>query len=223
MGLARMLTSPDGGGSADTLTREGAVMGSFDYIAPEQALDAHAVDIRADLYSLGCTLYFLLTGQVPFPGMAPMDKLVCHRTNEPVPVEQRRPEVPPAVAAVVRRLMAKQPEDRYATPGEAAEALAGAASSAGLDAMPAPLPVAMPVESMASTVSWSSLITDPPSATSGRLSSASKNGSRLRLWLGVAAAVLAVLIALLVLVMKARGASSAETRSAAEPLREAAP
>ena len=71
-------------------------MGTPDYIAPEQAMDSHDVDIRADLYSLGCTLYFLLTGKVPFPGGEAMQKLLQHRLDEPVPVEQLRPDVPPA-------------------------------------------------------------------------------------------------------------------------------
>ena len=71
-------------------------MGTPDYIAPEQAMDSHDVDIRADLYSLGCTLYFLLTGKVPFPGGDALEKLFKHRLEEPGPVEQLRPDVPPA-------------------------------------------------------------------------------------------------------------------------------
>ena len=100
-------------------------MGTLDYIAPEQAMDSHDVDIRADLYSLGCTLYFLLTGKAPFPGGEALQKLLKHRLEEPVPVEQLRPDVPPGVAAVVRKLMAKRPEDRYQTPAEAAAARLG--------------------------------------------------------------------------------------------------
>jgi WD40 repeat protein len=98
-------------------------MGTPDYIAPEQALDSHTVDIRSDLYSLGCTLYFLLTRQVPFPGGTLGEKLVKHQLKEPQPVEQLRPEVSPAVAAVLRKMMAKRPGDRYQTPAEVARAL----------------------------------------------------------------------------------------------------
>jgi WD40 repeat protein/serine/threonine protein kinase len=125
MGLAQ-IQSAGGEESATTLTQEGAVMGTPDYIAPEQARSSHNVDIRADLYSLGCTLYYLLTGTAPFPGGTLTQKLLKHQLQEPRPVEQLRPATPPAVAAVVRRLMAKNPEDRYQTPAEAAEVLAEA-------------------------------------------------------------------------------------------------
>ena len=74
MGLARLGQAAEAGEGTSTMTQEGAVMGTLDYIAPEQAMDSHTVDIRADLYSLGCTLYFLLTGRVPFPGGTAMEK-----------------------------------------------------------------------------------------------------------------------------------------------------
>jgi WD40 repeat protein len=122
MGLARLAAV--GGGAGASLTEPGVAMGTPDYLAPEQARDCHTVDIRADLYSLGCTLYFLLTGQPPFLGGSALEKLFQHQWQEPVPVEQRRPGVSPAVAAVVRKLMAKRPQDRYPIPAEAAVALA---------------------------------------------------------------------------------------------------
>jgi formylglycine-generating enzyme required for sulfatase activity/serine/threonine protein kinase len=118
MGIARVIRVGE-----HTLTPEGAIVGSFDYIAPEQARESRTVDIRADLYSLGCTFYFLLTGQVPFPRGEAAEKLLKHQLEEPVPVEQLRSEVPPAVAAMVRTLMAKRPEDRYQTPEEVVTAL----------------------------------------------------------------------------------------------------
>jgi CheY-like chemotaxis protein/tRNA A-37 threonylcarbamoyl transferase component Bud32 len=114
-----------------SLTREGRVVGTVDYMAPEQWVNAHTVDIRADLYSLGCTFYFLLTGRVPFPGEAPMEKMLKHHLDEPAPLEKSRPDVPPGVSAVIRRLMAKRPEDRYRTPAELAEALRRDGSRAG--------------------------------------------------------------------------------------------
>jgi serine/threonine-protein kinase len=119
LGLVRV----EGDDSLSVLTHQGMVLGTPDFIAPEQVMDSHQVDIRADLYSLGCTGYFLLTGQVPFPGGTPFDKATSHRSVEPQPVEQLQPSVPAAVGAVVRRLMAKRPEDRYQTPAEAAAAL----------------------------------------------------------------------------------------------------
>jgi serine/threonine-protein kinase len=108
------------------LTTEGLVMGTVDYLAPEQALDSHGVDTRADLYSLGCTFYHLLAGRVPYPGGTVMQRLLRHRNGRPRPVESLRPEVPPGVAAVVRKLMARRPEDRYQTPAELVEALGAA-------------------------------------------------------------------------------------------------
>ncbi len=108
------------------LTTEGLVMGTVDYLAPEQALDSHGVDTRADLYSLGCTFYHLLAGRVPYPGGTVMQRLLRHRNGRPRPVESLRPEVPRGVAAVVRKLMARRPEDRYQTPAELVEALAAA-------------------------------------------------------------------------------------------------
>jgi WD40 repeat protein len=106
------------------LTAEGSVMGTPDYIAPEQAQESHTVDIRADVYSLGCTLYHFLTGRVPFPGGNLGDKLIKHMLKEPEPLTALRPDVPAEVAALVQKLMAKKPEDRYQTPGELATALA---------------------------------------------------------------------------------------------------
>jgi serine/threonine protein kinase/Leucine-rich repeat (LRR) protein len=124
LGLARVRASEDGN-SNTPLTEQGLLLGTCDYLAPEQAADAHGVDIRADLYSLGCTLYFLISGRVPFPGKSIPIKLILHRDAEPVPLEQLRADVPPEVAAVVRKLMAKGPKDRFQTPAELATVLAG--------------------------------------------------------------------------------------------------
>jgi serine/threonine-protein kinase len=123
MGLARIEHPSADEKSSSTMTQEGMVMGTPDYLAPEQITDSHHADIRADLYSLGCTFYYLLTGHAPFPGGSLGEKLVRHQLNEPTPVERERPETPPAVVAVVRKLMAKQPDDRFQTPVELAIAL----------------------------------------------------------------------------------------------------
>ncbi len=116
-------TEPAGTGSAD-LTQTGGVMGTPDYIAPEQIRDAHAADIRADIYSLGCTLYHLLTGRPPFAGKTNFDKMAAHLERQPRPLQELRPEVPAKLAAVVARMMAKSPKQRYQTPAAVAEALA---------------------------------------------------------------------------------------------------
>jgi serine/threonine protein kinase len=126
-GLARLSETkssagPDGAGTL--LVRDNSVMGTPDYLSPEQARDLHKTDIRSDLYSLGCTFYFLLTGSVPFPGGTTLEKLIRHGVQEPTPVEHLRLDVPQEIAAVVQRLMAKDPEIRYQTPAELADALA---------------------------------------------------------------------------------------------------
>jgi tRNA A-37 threonylcarbamoyl transferase component Bud32 len=120
-GLARSHIA--GSDSGLTLTQEGTVLGTADFIAPEQIENSHDVDIRADLYSLGCTFYFLLTGQVVFPGGSMIQKLDKQRWQAAPPVERLRSAVPPDVAAVVRRLLAKHPDDRFATPRELANEL----------------------------------------------------------------------------------------------------
>lgn len=124
MGLARLSNADGEGVGGLTLTQENSVMGTPDYVAPEQTRNAHTADIRADLYSLGCSFYYLLTGRVPFPGSSLGEKLVKHQLDEAPPVESLRPDVPAPVAAVVRKLMAKRPEERYQTPAELAAALA---------------------------------------------------------------------------------------------------
>src|SRR5262245_25098399 len=113
-GLARVLREATG--SEDSLTSAGTVMGTADYIAPEQARDSRRADIRADIYSLGCTLYHLLSGQVPFPGGTAIDKILRHATERPRPL--CRSDLPAGLAAVLDRMMAKRPEDRYQTPAE---------------------------------------------------------------------------------------------------------
>src|SRR5207237_3723288 len=100
------------------------VMGTPDYIAPEQAKDAHTADIRADIYSLGCTLYDLLAGHAPFADGTAMSKVMAHIEQTPRPLTELRKDVPPALARVVERMMAKDPAKRYQSPAEVAVALA---------------------------------------------------------------------------------------------------
>lgn len=98
-------------------------LGTADYISPEQYLDSYRVDQRADIYSLGCTLYFALTGNVPFPYDTPTKKLRAHLRKRPTPVETLRPDVPPRVAQIVAKMMAKRPENRVQTAEEVAKLL----------------------------------------------------------------------------------------------------
>jgi serine/threonine protein kinase len=93
----------------------GYIVGSMDYIAPEQTADATKVDRRADVYGLGCSLYFAVSGQPPFPGGTNVDKIHCHRTQEPVPLGHLNSSLPPDFVQIVRRMTAKDPARRYAT------------------------------------------------------------------------------------------------------------
>jgi uncharacterized protein (TIGR03067 family) len=106
------------------LTQLGAVVGTPDYIAPEQAADASMADIRADIYSLGCTLYHLLAGHAPFPEGTTVQKVRAHADRLPRPLTEVRPDVPIELARAVERMMAKDPARRYQTPAEVAEAMA---------------------------------------------------------------------------------------------------
>jgi WD40 repeat protein/tRNA A-37 threonylcarbamoyl transferase component Bud32 len=117
--VTRLADEPD----EEPLTGLGHVLGSPDYVAPEQIRDAHAADIRADIYSLGCTLYFLLAGRPPFAG--PMaEKLRAHERKQPRPLTELRRDVPTGLVTVLDRMLAKDPARRYQTPADAARALA---------------------------------------------------------------------------------------------------
>jgi len=121
MGLARFFHKP-----SDSVTEkydDKCVLGTADYLAPEQAV-SNTVDVRADIYSLGGTLYYLLTGQTPFPDGTIAAKLVAHQTRDPKPVETYRSDVPPGILDVLRIMLAKNADDRYQSPIEVAEALA---------------------------------------------------------------------------------------------------
>jgi eukaryotic-like serine/threonine-protein kinase len=136
-GLARLQQS-DSDHSQTIIAKESTVMGTPDFLSPEQAKNLHSVDIRADLYSLGCSLYFLLTGEVPFPGGSNVDKLIRHHSEYARPIEELRPDLPKGVASIVRKLMAKNPDDRFQTPDELMEALSPFANPSVVDWPAAP-------------------------------------------------------------------------------------
>ena len=106
-----------------SLTHQGQMLGTPDYIAPEQVLNAQSVDIRADIYSLGCTLYYLLSGGPPFRGDSLFEVLQAHHSMEAKPLTQLRPELPSELVGVVAKMMAKEPGRRFQTPAEVAHAL----------------------------------------------------------------------------------------------------
>jgi hypothetical protein len=121
-GLAKVVSEQVRAGG---LTSENVVMGTPDYLVPEQGRDAHSADIRADIYSLGCTLYCLLTGDPPYPGGTAVQKLLAHLDahRRPRPLAEVRPDLPAGLSEVVEKMMAKDPAARYQTPQEVAEAL----------------------------------------------------------------------------------------------------
>jgi eukaryotic-like serine/threonine-protein kinase len=106
------------------LTHSGALIGTPDYMPPEQVKDSRSADVRSDLYSLGCTFYYLLTGLAPFEHIeGVVDKLLCQCESEPIPLEQLRPDLPGGVGAIVRKLMNKRRRDRFQSPAQLMAAL----------------------------------------------------------------------------------------------------
>ncbi|MCA9046302.1 MAG: serine/threonine protein kinase, partial [Planctomycetaceae bacterium] len=122
LGLARI--TEDNDTTSLTVANDEKVLGTADYLAPEQAVDSHTVDPRADLYSLGCTLYFMLTGEPPFNEGTLTQRLLAHQTKEPPAIEEKRPDTPADLAKILRKLMQKKPEDRYQTADEVLSVLA---------------------------------------------------------------------------------------------------
>lgn len=158
LGLAR-LHAPAEENLGRPLTQTGQLIGTFDYMAPEQTMAAD-VDIRADIYGLGSTLYRLLAGRAPFAGeefKTPGRKIVALAQEEPTPVREFRDDVPVELAAVLDRMLAKEPEDRFQTPGEAATALMPYCENAELSRLvdgDSGLVLPAPVESLDRTVPW---------------------------------------------------------------------
>lgn len=118
MGMARLMESD--GSSSDSNEN---IVGTIDYIAPEQALEAEDLDHRADIYSLGCTLYFLLTSRPPFGEGTLAQRIMKHQTQTPRPISDTRSGVPDELAEVCLKMMAKKPEDRFQNTADAAQAL----------------------------------------------------------------------------------------------------
>jgi serine/threonine-protein kinase len=124
LGLARFDATYIENADDLTMAGKGGVRGSADFLAPEQAIDFHSADIRADIYSLGCTFYFLLAGKPPFDGGSLAQKLMKHQSAEPPSLEKKRGSaVPRRLPQIIARMMAKRPEDRYQTPAEVASAI----------------------------------------------------------------------------------------------------
>ncbi|MEX2118171.1 MAG: serine/threonine-protein kinase [Pirellulales bacterium] len=184
VGLARFATSVEEEGG---LTQSGQIVGTPDYIAPEQAEDVHSADGRADIFSLGCTLFQALTGQLPFPGSSLMAKLLARVNSQAPAAISLRPEIPAELDAVVAKMLARKPEDRFQTPAEVATALAPFAGGlapeppgSSVFSMPAPVGggTASPGSATASVVGGTaSGGSDAGGAAAGPLSAAMGSGS----------------------------------------------
>ncbi len=135
LGLARLMEDPNAPWEV-TLTQLGTVLGTSDYMSPEQALQSRKVDIRSDIYSLGCTFYHALAGRVPFPGGTPVEKILKHQLDEPPPLDQFRNDIPRPFLFVLNKMMAKKREERFQTPQELVDALQTALDSRPALAIP---------------------------------------------------------------------------------------
>lgn len=167
LGLA--LLSAQAGDAKRELTTTGQIMGTLDYMAPEQGGNTHGVDIRADLYALGATLYKLLTGDAPFAGEkynSPMQKLMALATEKVPDIRDRRSDVPRDLAVIIERLLAKSPADRFATPAELSEAMLPFCEAVDLPALAAratgrPVPIGPSKPTSASNLSRASAAKRP--------------------------------------------------------------
>ncbi len=226
LGLAILRPPENDGKTVLRLTRLGTPMGTPDFMAPEQTLSAHEVDIRADVYSLGCTLFYLLTGQAPFASGPISQRLFAHRQLPAPDARELRPEILAALSGVIKKMMAKKPEERYQTPGEVVEELRVSAVGAargltsgmvksrlsartGLRRKPAALPIAS--RNAASTM------LAPINDTDVRAGGDTQTTGWRRLRWGVLAG--SVVCGLLILILMYRAPSAAET-DAPEKARE---
>jgi eukaryotic-like serine/threonine-protein kinase len=120
LGLAMFANSEQ---ASLTIAHEENVLGTADYLSPEQGISSHTVDARTDIYSLGCTLYYVLTGHPPFPEGSLTQRLMMHQTQAPASIFIDRPDAPPALVDICVRMMSKSPEERYQTASEVASVL----------------------------------------------------------------------------------------------------
>ncbi|MFN9718055.1 MAG: serine/threonine-protein kinase [Planctomycetota bacterium] len=133
LGLARR----DITDSIGDITVAGTTLGTFDYISPEQARDPRNADVRSDIYSLGCTMYHMLTGQPPYPEGTALQKLLDHQGKSPPDPCILNPGIPPELAAIIRKMMSNNPDHRYSVPGLLLNDLIQMAALLGLRSVPA--------------------------------------------------------------------------------------
>ena len=206
LGLARPQRLTDGPRDGETaLTLDGSVVGTPDYMSPEQGKNSSGADHRSDLYSLGCTLYFLLTADVPFPKGSAMEKLIQHQLEEPCPIEMLRDEIPEELIAVLRKMMAKKPEDRYQSGEEVAAALEPFCRGASQPIQGSPassLPTRVSLETPTTTASPFNF---GSSQAQIEMSTLMLKKQDRRQWIIIGGAVLAMLLAILIISITSSG------------------
>ncbi|MCZ2340702.1 MAG: protein kinase [Bacteroidales bacterium] len=213
-GLARFATGQATEAGDEGLTNTGVVMGSADFIAPEQVRNAKHADIRADIYSLGCTLYTLLTGKTPFAGgESVMDKMFRHLTDTPEPLEMLRSEVPAELVAIVARMMEKEPAKRYERPMDVVTALMPFARPNGIATLPLIPPQAgssgtIPVRNDDPQAEFADLLTEPANVSNKPILT-KIGGRKTLLWGSVIGLTAAVMLAGVVII---KGKDGAETK-----------
>src|SRR5262249_36780762 len=122
-GIGCLLAETEGESLVDTMSTANSVTSGLDCASPESIMDPTNLTPAGDQYSLGCVLYFCLTGRYPFPDGSAAEKMMAHQFKQPAPLRELSPEVPAELAAVVERLMQKKPEDRYPSVADVVEAL----------------------------------------------------------------------------------------------------
>ncbi len=135
-GIARLAVSPisflsEAAASSFFAKADEVVLGNVDFLAPEAALQSHSYDARSDIYSLGCTMYFLLIGRPPFPNGSISERLLQHQTATPDAIQSLRPDVPVVLASICETMIAKKPSERFQTAKEVADAIAAWQSENG--------------------------------------------------------------------------------------------
>lgn len=205
LGLA--LIRNDEAVAALTVTNAHTMMGTADYLSPEQALHAHEVDHRADIYSLGCTFYFLLTGQAPFNEGTMAQRILMHQNNAPRDVRALREDCPHALATICMTMLAKRPEDRITSGNEVAKGLCRWLLSNGFDTSNTTYgklyePIALPVDSSAESSQPVELERVDDGGTLEKLQNSRANQPPVVLWVVLALCFLASLTLLLVVLLR---------------------
>lgn len=196
-------------GQATRVTRIGNVIGTVDYISPEQAGDAREVDIRADIYSLGCSFFYLLTGKPPFEGADAMERMITRLVNDAPSVRILRPDVPPPLEKIVAKMLARNPADRYRNPAEVAAALeefcVAKATKDAPEATRAKPPSALKAAPAPAETAWDFERTDSRQPKRERKIQGKRFSSQALVGIGAAAGIVLVIALLLLVLLRGDG------------------